>query len=264
MRFIDPPPRTDISPYVMAPEVGEAQTNIGNCLPTPALVGTDIERMDAMDQFFATASELPAKLLDTDLSTLDAEALAEQGVIAYQTAYPLWTDDTGKQRYIRIPRGTSIVFDEANQTFQFPANTRAYKTFLQRVVDREGRESWRKMETRVIVSRPDGVGPNGEPIITSIFGTYQWNEAETEATLVTAPLRNGSPGWMCWFDTSSTKERPKPPSPASARDSSPSRTRSCASGGSRACTPSRPSSAASSVIWEAPPKTSCSASSRFK
>ena len=74
-----------------------------------------------------------------------------------------------------------------------PPNTRFYKTFLRKVIEKDGSEHYRKMETRVIVARPDLEHEDGSIEQTALFGTYAWNEDETQAVLVTDPLRNGEP-----------------------------------------------------------------------
>ncbi len=96
-------------------------------------------------------------------------------------------------RYIRVPHGQSVVFDKASQTFQIPPNTRFYKTFLKAVTDVAGNSTYRKIETRVIVARPDTTLPDGSAKQNALYGTYVWNQDETQATLLTDPLRNGSP-----------------------------------------------------------------------
>ncbi|HEX2730061.1 MAG TPA: hypothetical protein VHM70_00595 [Polyangiaceae bacterium] len=182
------------SPYLLSPELGAAMTNLGTCLPDAALVNTETTESLALDTKFAQATELPKTLKETDLTTLDSSELARRGVISYAPTYPLFSDDAGKMRYVRVPRGTAIVFDKATQEFTIPPNTRIYKTFLKKVKDANGNaDRWRKIETRLIVSRPDNVMQDGTRQPTALFGTYQWDEAETEATLVEDPLRNGQP-----------------------------------------------------------------------
>ncbi|HVZ31677.1 MAG TPA: hypothetical protein VG963_04580, partial [Polyangiaceae bacterium] len=150
-------------------------------------------RSAALDQMFAQATELPDRLEQTDLFTLDSAELARHGVVAYAPGYPLWSDDAKKLRMVRVPRGSSIQLDKERQQFLIPSNTRFYKTFLKRVIDGEGRESYRKMETRLIVARPDDDTKDGLDRSTALFGTYAWNDDETEAVLVREPLRDGEP-----------------------------------------------------------------------
>ncbi|MGZ3443117.1 MAG: hypothetical protein ACXVDD_26530, partial [Polyangia bacterium] len=181
------------SPYRMSDWTIDHLTNLGDCIPSSGLVATHKSHMDDRDAVFAAATELPESLADTDLDTLDGAALAAEGVIAYAPTYPLWTDDAGKLRFIRVPRGQSVAFDAASQSFHFPPNTRFYKTFLRKVIDARGFTSWRKIETRLILSRPDRVRADGSFEPTALFGTYVWNEDESEAHLSRDPLRDGTP-----------------------------------------------------------------------
>jgi mono/diheme cytochrome c family protein len=180
--------------YLLSKTVGMQMTNLGNCIPAAKMVRDAQQRKDdELDAMFANATQLPDRLEQTDLVTLDAEALAKQGVVAFAPAYTLWADNAKKIRMVRVPRGQAIEFDPATQSFSIPANTRFYKTFLKHVIDVRGNEAYRKMETRVIVSRPDTELPDGTQQHAALFGTYVWNEAETEAVLLREPLRNGQP-----------------------------------------------------------------------
>jgi hypothetical protein len=187
--------------------IGNAMTNIGNCIPSPGLVGTEQTQSAALDSMFASATAMPAgpgvsaqqmiglplHLSETDLFTFDSATLAQYGVIAYAPGYPLWSDNAGKLRYIRVPRGTSVRFDEATQSFEIPPNTRFYKTFMKQIVDTDGSLRYRKIETRLIVSRPDQVNADGTTTPMGLFGSYQWNDDESDAVLVTLPLNSGDP-----------------------------------------------------------------------
>ena len=186
------------------PAVGTAMTNVGNCIPSAGLFGLETEKSAALDAMFAAVTAapsgsaaqmigLPEHLAQTDLFTLDGEVLAEHGVVAYAPGYPLWSDNSGKLRFVRVPRGTSIHFDKATQSFSIPPNTRFYKTFLRQVVDSDGSLRFRKIETRLIVSRPDHVSADGTSTPQAIFGTYKWNDDESDAVLVETPLTSGRP-----------------------------------------------------------------------
>jgi hypothetical protein len=187
------------SPFVLDSNVGNTMTNIGNCTPGPGLVGVEETRSAALDAMFAASMAslehlgLPADLSDTDLVSFDSQTLAQYGVIAYAPGYPLWSDNAGKLRYVRVPRGTSIHFNKQTQQFDIPPNTRFYKTFLKKVIDTDGSIRWRKIETRLIVSRPDLIDANGHHIQTALFGTYQWNDNESDATLIETARRDGTP-----------------------------------------------------------------------
>jgi hypothetical protein len=179
--------------YAMSPALGAQLTNIGSCIPDKGMVGIDSSAMDQLDTMFANATALPSTLDQTDLTTLDSAALAQSGVISYAPTYPLWSDDAEKMRYIRVPQGQSVVFDPSTQKFTIPTNTRFYKTFLKSVVDQSGNSTYRKIETRLIVSRPDTNLPDGTAQQNALYGTYVWNDDETQASLLTDPLRDGQP-----------------------------------------------------------------------
>ncbi len=188
-------------------QIGDSMTNIGNCLPSKALLYTATTKMDALDAMFAateaqspgpgvTAQQiigLPLHLGDTDIVTFDSATLASYGVIAYAPAYPLWSDDAAQLRHIRVPRGASVKFDKATQHFTIPPNTRFYKTMMKRVVDSDGSLRYRKIETQLILSRPDQLDSSGVDYSTALYGTYQWNTDESDAVLVQTPLNSGAP-----------------------------------------------------------------------
>jgi mono/diheme cytochrome c family protein len=179
--------------YSMTPDVGATLTNLGTCLPNKYVVATTGDVMDRLDSFFAQATTLPDSLAETDLTTLDSDTLARNGVVSYVPAYPLWSDSAGKMRHVRTPHNQPIVFDKSTQTFQIPPNTRFYKTFLKKIIDVTGNEAYRKIETRLIVSRPDTTATDGTVQQNALFGTYIWNDTETKATLQQDPLRDGLP-----------------------------------------------------------------------
>ena len=186
--------QTSGTPYLLPQQVAANLTNIGNCLPNKRIVALEATKMDGLDAMFAAATSLPEKLEQTDLVTFDSETLARNGVISFAPAYPLFSDNARKMRHVRVPRGESIAFDKQTQEFTIPANTRFYKTFLKKVIDKNGNERYRKIETRLIVSRPDGPdADDGSHETKSLFGSYAWNDDESEATLVIDPLRNGQP-----------------------------------------------------------------------
>jgi mono/diheme cytochrome c family protein len=195
--------------YSMSADVGNAMTNLANCIPSAGLVNSaPPDPRDAqLDAMFAslqaaqpgsgaTAAQvigLPEELSQTDLTTFDAAELATHRVFAFAPGYPLWSENAGKIRFVRVPIGTSIEFDKTNQTFTIPPNTRFYKTFMKQIADTDGSLRWRKIETRLILSRPDHPGVKGDNAPTALFGTYKWRDDESEADLVETPLRNGEP-----------------------------------------------------------------------
>ena len=196
------------SVFLMTPEVASCLTNIGSCVPANDFtIGWGVDRhkkMKDLDAMFANLQRkprqdgvevsppeqlgLPLHLSDTDLFTFDTQELARYGVIGFAPAYPLWSDGSGKLRYVRVPLGQSIQYHKDTKEFTIPPNTRFYKTFMKQVIDRGSQAPrYRKIETRLIVSRPDNA--LGDP--GALFGTYVWNEDETEATLLGVDGKTG-------------------------------------------------------------------------
>lgn len=187
-------PKAESMGYALAPELAKRLSNIGTCLPDVEMLGLDPDGMDDRDAFFEQADALPERLDQTDLVSFDSEALAEAGVVSYAPTYPLFSDDARKVRHVRLPRGKKLLFNKQRQEFTLPENTRVYKTFFKRVLSVDGTERYRKIETRLIVARTDGPdAADGSHTTNALFGTYAWNEDESEALLVTDPLRNGQP-----------------------------------------------------------------------
>ncbi len=198
------------SPYLLSRKVGMELTNLGNCIPNAAMsveAATDEQNLDELFANVERFEDLPKSLSETDLSTLDSAELARHGVYAFAPAYTLWADYAKKTRYVRVPRGESIRFDEDAQTFAIPTNTRFYKTFMKEVTDLDGNKRYRKMETRIILSRPDRILDDGSAETTAIFGSYKWNEAETEATLNSEPYTSDNKGFKDDIFTYTVDER---------------------------------------------------------
>ena len=152
--------------------------------------------MQQLDEKFNTVrsfSDLPTRLEETDLSTLDSVALAETGVVSYAPTYTLFSDGAKKMRYLRVPLGQTIHYDQAKNDFVIPPGTRFYKTFLRAVIGRDGKPSYRKIETRIIVSRPDDIAADGSVTRRVIFGSYKWSLDEARAEIVQDPYRDRTP-----------------------------------------------------------------------
>ncbi len=195
--FTQPAEAGAVSRYFMETDLAQGLTNLGNCIPDPDLVNAVQESDCEIDQRFAEMKKiespepatpeqrlgLPRNLEQTDLLSFDSAELARHHVIAFAPSYPLWSDDAGKLRHVRVPIGESIKFNKKTQEFTIPENTRFYKTFMKKITDKNGNERWKKIETRLIVSRKDN----------PLFGTYLWDENETRAELLRDALRNGEP-----------------------------------------------------------------------
>jgi hypothetical protein len=167
------------------------QSDLGSCIPRADQIGSDPEK----DELFLSATQLPEKLSQTDLMTLDSLALARRGTLSYNVEYPLWADNAEKGRYVHFPavwdedlqtwKSSGANYDPATKQFTVPPNTRFYKTFYKSVRNKAGNNVFRKVETRILVVRKSPQEP--------LLGSYKWNDAESEALLVNIPYRDGTP-----------------------------------------------------------------------
>ncbi len=144
--------------------------------------GTDQPGGTIMKLVSAGISEEPPPLLSqtgifTDLTTL----APAPGLIPYDVANPLWSDAAEKKRWIILPNDGShdsaaedIVFNEEGN-WVFPAGTILVKHF-ELPVDERNPAIVHRLETRFIICT-EGGGKYGV--------TYKWNEAGTDAELLT-------------------------------------------------------------------------------
>lgn len=112
------------------------------------------------------APPLPQRLSGTGLFEPGTTTVRAEH-IAFSPQYPLWSDGTGKRRWISLPPGTAIDASRPD-AWQFPAGTRLWKEFSYGAA----------VETRYVERLADG---------SWRFATYVWNEQGTDAEL--APPR---------------------------------------------------------------------------
>ena len=113
------------------------------------------------------------------------------GVVPYTVAAPLWADLAGKGRFVVLPEGQQIGFEE-NEDWDFPLGTVIIKTFFFATDRRDPEGSARIIETRLLILEDEGWSGH----------TYVWDEAQAEARLEIAGQRigldfideDGSPG----------------------------------------------------------------------
>jgi uncharacterized repeat protein (TIGR03806 family) len=109
---------------------------------------------------------LPTPLLSQTNCTLPtAPAEPAPGLRSYELNVQLWSDGASKERYMSLPEGGTIDVTESGD-FDFPNGTVFVKTF--RLGDR-------LVETRLLVRHTNG---------TWAGYSYQWNEDQTDATLL--------------------------------------------------------------------------------
>ena len=87
------------------------------------------------------------------------------GMIPYGVASPLWSDGADKERYMAIPNGAQVRFEQDGD-FTFPIGSVLSKTFFLQ---------GQRVETRLLMRHPDG-GWGGY--------AYRWNASQTDAELL--------------------------------------------------------------------------------
>lgn len=94
-------------------------------------------------------------------------------VIPYEPSSSLFTDYASKKRFIWMPEGTKATFDGDNKTLNFPVGTVLIKNFYYTTM--QPNNTTKIIETRLMIRKSSGW----------TFAEYLWNDAQTEATLVT-------------------------------------------------------------------------------
>lgn len=190
---------TDQPPYQISTVLGGELTNVGSCIPSDnvmlnptAAVATEMQQKDAFFAGLGTSDDLPDTLVETDLVSLDSGELGKRRVFSYAPTYPLYSDNAGKMRHVRVPLGQTIRYDAKLRDFVIPDNTRFYKTFLKQVKEKDGSAGYRKMETRLIVVRADTQNADGSYTTHALRASYAWDEDETMAQRVKDPFRDGT------------------------------------------------------------------------
>ena len=115
----------------------------------------------------------PPRLSETGVFADTSSLLAAPGLLPYSVQAPLYSDGAGKQRWLALPRGERIGFDEQG-AWTFPEGTVFVKQF-ELPLDERQPELVRRLETRfLIVARGGG-----------FYGlVYEWNEEQTDAELL--------------------------------------------------------------------------------
>jgi hypothetical protein len=134
---------------------------------------------------------LPAHLSDAGLYKDFSARLLADGTQLFAPNNVLWSDGAVKTRWIQLPAGAQI--DTSNMDhWVFPVGTKWFKEFA-----RDGK----RLETRLIWR----VADTGDRERDTLFGSYVWNDTETEATFEKAGAMNvrgtqhdAPPADLCW------------------------------------------------------------------
>ena len=104
--------------------------------------------------------------------------IPKDNVMAYGITSPLFSDYAEKLRFIKVPIGSIIVFDD-ERNFIYPNNTYLIKTFFYYDDIRNNSSKRRIIETRILKNTSNGW----------ISLPYIWNEQQTDAKLNLAGAR---------------------------------------------------------------------------
>jgi uncharacterized repeat protein (TIGR03806 family) len=132
-----------------------------------------IRRFEAEDDAVAARS-FPTRLSQTGLFIDTAALTPAPALQPYDVAVELWSDGARKTRWLALPGGASIEYSR-DDAWSFPIGTIAVKHF-ELPVDDAHPEATRRLETRVMIHERRGWAGY----------TYRWDDAQTDATLVTA------------------------------------------------------------------------------
>ncbi len=94
-------------------------------------------------------------------------------VVPYEPASSLFTDYALKKRFIWMPGGTKASYDTDDKILNFPVGTVLIKNFYYNTI--QPGNTTKIIETRLMIKKSTGW----------IFAEYLWNDAQTEAELVT-------------------------------------------------------------------------------
>lgn len=115
-----------------------------------------------------------AKLSTYMFFTGDLKNLQPNGkVVPYEPASALFTDYALKKRFIWMPGGVKATYDTDDKILNFPLGTVLIKHFYYNTI--QPGNTTKIIETRLMIKKSTGW----------IFAEYLWNDAQTEAELVT-------------------------------------------------------------------------------
>jgi len=124
---------------------------------------------------------IPANLIDTGCMSAADPTQPAAGLIPYAPNAPFWSDGAQKERWMALPDGQTITIQNDGD-WSFPNGTVLVKNF---------RLGSRLIETRLFMRHPNGNWGGY---------TYQWNAAQTAATLVKGGLiTNVNPPGQDWI-----------------------------------------------------------------
>ncbi|MDX1462309.1 MAG: fibronectin type III domain-containing protein [Marinirhabdus sp.] len=104
-------------------------------------------------------------------AAINDDLIPAEGVQLYEINSTLFTDYASKQRLVRVPEGTSLIYNNDDFLPLYPDNTLIAKTFYYNIDDRNPALGRQVIETRIFLKI------SGEWKV----GDYIWNAEQTEA-----------------------------------------------------------------------------------
>lgn len=138
--------------------------------PTPAPEGSPWDTIDEWHLFADARALTPA-----------------EGVIPYDVNAPLFSDYTVKRRFVWLPKGTKIGWQDTDR-WNFPVGAILIKTFAYPVDARDPSKGQRLLETRLLVHESDPAG--------WVAHTYEWTADQSKAAIEVA----GDTVDVTWID----------------------------------------------------------------
>lgn len=122
---------------------------------------------------------VPANLSKTGCVNPQSPTQPAAGLIPYEINAPFWSDGATKERWIALPEGQRITIGDGD--WEFPVGSVLVKSF---------RAGARLVETRLLMRHSDG---------TWAGYTYEWDAAQTDATLLRSGARRDIGGGETWI-----------------------------------------------------------------
>ncbi|VUD67592.1 Aldose sugar dehydrogenase YliI [Thalassocella blandensis] len=122
----------------------------------------------------ANFTGVPTLLSQTGVFSDTANMVPIDNMVPYEPNAKLWSDRAVKERWISLPANSKISWSE-NDNWTYPEGTVAVKHF-ELPLDENNPALVKRLETRLMVMKKDG----------TVYGvTYKWNDAQTDAELLT-------------------------------------------------------------------------------
>lgn len=119
----------------------------------------------------------PAKLSDTGLFESTTRLEPNPGLVPCDVNVPLWSDNAAKERFLALPNGGKVRFNEEGH-WDFPVGAVFVKSFFLDL-DEEDAAGRKRLETRLLVHSPRGWEGY----------TYLWADDESDAFLLDGAAR---------------------------------------------------------------------------